>query len=345
MGRTLRRVAIALLVYAASVIVLSPFMVALYRLSVFRAVPYDDYAPYLLWLAGTGQGGVPDSPYAYRLLSMVAALPLYWALPAPGLTNLAAGVSPLWLRATLALNLLNYLAIVAAVLVTVDTARRRCGLERAEAWLAGGLLFALAWYTQLAGIDGLALLLIAGGIALVPHPAAFAGLLLASVGCNEKVALVLALWLLVRVALVADDRRRLALPCLASVGAVALYVGLVRGLHLPGNDYQTHPAGFLVTVRENLMAYASPRGIVLNLLPIAVLAGLAACGHRRGFGERPPPLFRAVDLLVIPALAGVALVLTHLFQAGRIVAHTAPIFVIPFAAALRDDRSPRRRQP
>ena len=42
-----------------------------------------------------------------------------------------------------------------------------------------------------------------------------------------------------------------------------------------------------------------------------------------------------LDLAVIPALAGVALVLTQYFQVGRIVAHAAPLFIWPLAQAFR----------
>jgi hypothetical protein len=59
-----------------------------------------------------------------------------------------------------------------------------------------------------------------------------------------------------------------------------------------------------------------------------VLLGVAALAAPRG-------LFRRSDVLVIPALAAVALVLTHLFQAGRIVMHAAPLYVVPAVAAMQ----------
>jgi hypothetical protein len=44
--------------------------------------------------------------------------------------------------------------------------------------------------------------------------------------------------------------------------------------------------------------------------------------------------FRGLDILVIPGLVAVALVLTQMFQVGRIVTHAAPLYVIPAAVAL-----------
>jgi hypothetical protein len=329
----LRRKLSGCLAALAAAALLSPFFFVLHRLTVFHTVPYDDYAPYLLWLDGSAQGAVPDSPYCYRLLSVLAALPFLHLLPPLPLTNLPAGIPPEWLRATLALNLVNFLALVAACLLIVRIGLRRCALAPSEALLAGMLLFALAWFTQITAIDGLALLLITSGIALLERPGAFAALLLVSVLANEKVALVLALWLGARVVLVAADRARLRLPFALAAGAVGLYFALLAALHLPGNAYQTHPGAFAVTIGENLRAYASARGLLLNVWPIATLTLLAAFGLRSGGAGRG--LFRGADMAVIPALAGVALVFTHLFQAGRIVLHAAPLFVLPAVAALR----------
>jgi hypothetical protein len=317
--------------------VLSPFLFVLHRLAVFHTVPYDDYAPYLLWTAGTGQGFVPDSPYCYRLLAMVAALPFFWVAPPLGLTNTPAGESALWLRATLALDLLNYLALVAAAMLTARTASRRCGLSRPEAILAGATVFALGWFVQLDGIDGVAMLLISAGLALVENPIAFTALMLVAVGMDEKVPLVLALWLGARVVLVGRDRGWLIRPFAAAAGAVIVYFAMVAILHLPGNEYQTDPSGFIGTVRRNLSATLSARGAILNILPVAVLTGLAIYGHAH-HAPVATPLFRAVDGLVIAGLCGVALMFTQFYQAGRIVMHAAPLFAIPAVAALRNRR-------
>jgi hypothetical protein len=45
-------------------------------------------------------------------------------------------------------------------------------------------------------------------------------------------------------------------------------------------------------------------------------------------------MFRPVDLLTIPGMMGVALIFTQQFQAGRLLMHAAPLFVLPFVAGL-----------
>jgi len=322
----------SLAAFAVVAILLHPFLFLLHRVAVFRAVPFDDYAGFLLWLAGHPEGAFPLSPYCYRILSMAAALPLFHAVPALGLTNVPADTSAMWLRATLALNLLNYLAVVAAAVLVARWGQRRFGLLPTEAMLAGGLLFALAWFTQLAAVDGVALLLVAVGMTLLRRPLALCGLLLLATGTNEKVALVLALWLGVRVVLVPADRPELWLPFALAAAAVGLHLTAVAALGFPGHEYQTGLTGSLATVLENLRAYATPRGMMLNVLPIAVLGAVAGWAARAREGTL---WFRAVDGLVVVALVLVALRFTQLYQVGRIVMHAAPLFVVPAVLALR----------
>jgi hypothetical protein len=320
--------------FAGLAVLLSPFLFMIYRLAVFNTVPRDDYAGFLLWIAGSGEGGLPGSPYCYRILSMIAALPLYLFAPVVKLTNIPAALTPGYLRATFALSLLAFAASIGAAMITFRLGVREGGLSRAEAFLAGGLLFVLIGYTQITAIDPLAILLIAAAIGLVRRPAWFTALMLASVLANEKVALVLACWLSVRCLSHPTRRAVFWRQWTAALAALALYATIVALARLPGNTYQVDPASYPLTAAENVEAWFSLRGLLLNVLPIAVLSAIGIAGDysaANGAGA----LFRRTDLLVIPALLIVALLVTHLFQAGRIVAHAAPLFVIPAVLASR----------
>jgi hypothetical protein len=324
--------------FVACLAVLHPLFFVIYRLSVFNTLPRDDYAPYLLWIAGNPQGAFPDSPYCYRVLSMVAAVPFYWVLPPIRLTNIPADISLDYLRATTALSALAFVSAVGSTLVIYATAVRRCGLDRRDGVVAGGLLLALIWYTQITAIDPLAVLLIAAGVYLLEQPKAFAVLALASIGVNEKVALVLAAWLTIRCVLKRQDRARFSVPCAIAIAAVAAYLAMVALLHFPGNEYQRDMAGFAGTVRQNLGAYLSARGLFLNVVPALVLLIIGLTGHLSCAPTGRRGLFDPTDLLVIGGLLAVALVLTQFFQAGRLAMHAAPLFVIPAAAALGSGR-------
>jgi hypothetical protein len=65
-----------------------------------------------------------------------------------------------------------------------------------------------------------------------------------------------------------------------------------------------------------------------------VLLAVAALGWRYAGRARIAAMFRPLDLLLIPGLVMVALILTQMFQTGRIVMHAAPLYVLPAAVAL-----------
>jgi hypothetical protein len=313
---------------------LEPLFFTIDRLMVFDTVPRDDYAPFLLWLVGAPGGAFPGSPYGYRLLTMVVASPLYYVLPALRLTNLPVALTPQYVQATAALAALSYLSLLGAGLAAYGVTRDRLGLPRREATLAGILLGLLILHSQFFGIDAFAILLVTAGIYLLSRPLSFALLIVPSVFANEKVAIVFALWLTLRCMCSAADRRLFRAQWLATLTAIMVYIAALLILHLPGNGYQIEPGGYQETLLSNLRASMSPRGLLLNALPVLMLFTIGALGWC--YGERPylGTLFRPVDLLVMPGLVLIALVLTQFFQTGRIVMHAAPLYVVPAAVAL-----------
>jgi len=318
---------------------LLPFFFVITRLTLFETVPRDDYTPFLLGLLGLPGGAIPGSPYGYRVLSVLAAVPFYFGLPPLQLTNTAAGLSPYVVRATAALAFLSYLSLVGTLYATYRLARDRAGQDAATALLAAALLFVLCWYSQFFAIDPLAILLVTAGLYWLPSRRGFALLLLPAPFINEKIVIVFALWLTLRCATSRADRAALGAQWATAMAALAIYAAAIALLHLPGNSYQLEPGGYLETLRVNLAAQVSARGVLLNLWPTALLLGLGLVGHvggprRPGARWRPVGIFRPVDLLMIPALVAVALVLTQFFQIGRIVIHAAPLFVVPAAAVL-----------
>jgi hypothetical protein len=321
---------------AGLAVLLSPVFFVIYRLAVFNTMPRDDYARFLLWVVGHAEGALPISPYCYRILSMLMAAPLYYVLPSLHLTNMPGDLSPAYLQATAALSALAFLAWIAGTMLIYAVAIAEGGLSRGDAMLAGVLMFVLCLYGQISAVDPLTIALIIAGIASVRRRWVFAAFVLASIVANEKVALVLAIWLGFRCLFVAADRRIFGVQCVVALAAFAAYVALVRFLPMEGNSYQTDPSSYMQTLTENLGAYATGRGLLLNVLPAMVLAAIGVLAYAPK--RRPAAagrLFHPVDLLVIPALLVVALVLTHLFQAGRIVMHAAPLFVIPAVVSLR----------
>ena len=320
-------------------VVLLPFFFVIYRMTLFDTVPRDDYAPFLLGLLGLPGGQIPGSPHGFRVLSVLAAVPFYVGLPWLPLPHVPAGLSPYYVRATVALALLSHLAMAGTVYAAYRLARDRAGQDAATALLAAALLFVLCWYSQVVALDPVAILLITVGLYLLSHWRGFALLMLATPVINENIAIVFALWLSLRCATSAADREGLALQWVSAMAALLLYAALIAFAHLPGDSFQLEPDVYLETLRRNLAAYASPPTLMLNVLPATLLLGLGLLGH---VGRRRRPavapswrgLFRPVDLLVIPGMVAIALVFMPFFQVGQVLMHVAPLFVVPAAGVL-----------
>ena len=325
---------IRLIAFVALLALLSPFFWAIYRTMAFNTLPRDDYAPFLLWLVRGPGGAFPGSPYGYRILSVAAAVPFYYVLPPLRLSELPAHIPDAYLRATAAIALLSWLAMVLAGCAIFHVATRQCGLGKRDGLLAAALLFLLCWHSQAYGIDPIAIMLVALSVAVLHRPGIFAALAIVSVITDEKICLVLFLWLSVRVALHTTDRRELRVQSAATVIALALYLLMLRLVHLPGNTYQVQPYDYVCTMFANLAASASGRGLVLDIVPSLLLAGVAAAGWPVMRVGLPGRLFRPTDALVIPALVLVALAVTKSFDIGRVVMHAAPLFVIPAIGSL-----------
>jgi hypothetical protein len=316
-------------VLAALLVLLSPFFWAIYRTMAFNTLPRDDYAPFLLWMVGSPDGAFPGSPYGYRILTVAAAAPFYYLLPPLHLSELPAQIPAAYLKATAAIAVLSWLAMVLAGCAVFHVAIRQCGLRRRDGLLAAALLFVLCWHSQVYGIDPVAIMLVAVAVAVLHRPGLFAVVTIVSIIADEKVCIVLFLWLTMRVALYAEDRNQLSLQWGAAVLAVVLYLLMLRLVHLPGNAYQVQPQHYTHTLLANLAATISGRGLVLDVVPSLLLAGVALAGWPAGRLGLPGRLFRPADALVIPGLVLLALCTTDSFDTGRVVIHAAPLYVVP----------------
>jgi len=120
----------------------------------------------------------------------------------------------------------------------------------------------------------------------------------------------------------------------ATVVALALYLVMLRLIHLPGNAYQVQPNGYMHTMFANMGASASARGLVLDIVPSLLVAGVAVAGWPVMQAGLPGRLFRPTDVLVILALVLVALAVTKSFDIGRVVMHASPLYVVPAIGSL-----------
>jgi hypothetical protein len=320
--------------FFALAVLLHPLFLITFRLMAFDTVPRDDYARYLLWLLHEPGGAFPGSLYGYRILSVLAAAPFYYLLPALPLTNLPAGLEPAYLQATAALAAVSYLAMVAGAMMAYRLAVDRFAQPSLEGFLAAAFILLCQSYAAFFGIDPLAVLLIVGALYLIDRIGLFAAIMAASVLFNEKILIVFAVWMSLRFVFSAADRPFFGARLIVVGAAVAAYVAMLAIVRLEGHAEQLDANAYIPSLLQNIVAtVTTPRGLILNILPCVLLAAAVWWSWLK-LDRRRAGIYAPLDLLVIPALIVITLVLTQFYQVGRIVMHAAPLFILPVSMGL-----------
>lgn len=325
-----------LLLAALALAATYPLFIDTYRSMIFQTVPRDDYAPYLLHLAGDG-GEMPGAPRAYRVLSVAAAIPAYRVLPVYRFKNLA-DVDPAYLRATEALAFVSWIALAALSVMAYRIARDRLGASRpaSVAALFATLLFAR--YTSLLGVDAIALLLIAAAYYWIERPWLFAAVVALSAGFNEKVWIVAVLLVGTRV-LHARALRPYAVHLAGCAAAVLLYFGLAAYVRSSGNEKPSDPRPLGTNAPFTVTMTMTAKGLAQNAMPVGLCLAACALAAVRLRGERGP-YWTPWDALIPLGLAVTGLTVNVEYTLGRLVFHSLPILMPPLALAL--DRASAR---
>ena len=313
-----------------------PIFFEIFREAAFNTVPRDDYASYLLAL--TGQGGqFPGSPYAYRILSVLAALPFYYLLPLYRFTNLG---SPdlAGLKAVEALAMVSYLSILLTAVVVYWTARKRYQASQLASILAGLAALVLSDHISRPGIDPLAVLLIACLFYAFDRPVLFSVLVLLSAGFNEKIPFIFAVLALSRWVWRRWFARNQGLPGVglqlaAACLSLLAYFAARAILRLPGFEGQADPLSFFPHLAATMGYLFSLKGLVLNLIPILVLFTLAGLSASSGHAAGCP--YALADVACAFVLLGLALGTDLQFTVGRVVMYAYPLY-LPGVALLFD---------
>lgn len=305
----------------------------IYRVAAFMAVPYDDYSPYLRFLATWGeQGALVGSPYRERFGSLLLAMPF---LLAPRIEFSGAMlIDPDLMRYSLALSLANafYFYAGCAILGLHALTHLRI-VTWPHAALKLMLFFVLCLMARqilsLQAIDGIGFFLVCLLVLLFISNRFFALSIAGSIFIlfNEKATLV-TLGLVAGVVLATRGRYYLVLP---PAFVLALYV-LYRMIFGAGNEAQLD---FNIGQRfiEFYNLSTSPRGILLNVIPL-LLIGLSALSIR----NQEMRIGAIIAFILILAAAVQAAVI---FNVGRIVFYCMPIVIAGLCFFQATDASDR----
>ena len=245
---------------------------------------------------------------AHRPLSVAAALPFYYVLPYYAFTNIEAPDEP-YLRATAALAFLGWICMLLTALVIYATARRRYQCSSGASLLAALAALLLFNFFDLAGIDALALFLVAILVYFIDRPAVIVPMVLVAAVTNEKVVIIALVLYAGRLLESLVKRRSFSAyaywpQLLASAFAFLGYI-VFRTVMLPRSGYghQLDPSTWLDTATDTVSLSLSLKGVLTNGVPLASMAVLVVIAYVMApLLAATNASFRRVDSLVALAL-------------------------------------------
>ena len=297
----------------------------IHRDMAFNTIPRDDYAPYLLYLTGEKGDMVLSSPYGYRLLSVVVAIPFYLILPSYNFANLPQA-DPAYQRATQALAAASYVAIVASCLVIFLITRHRLRAPLFPSIMASLLAYNLFELTAMYGIDPIAIFVVGLLVYFLKQPVLFSLLIALSVGFNEKIPLMFLMLFLSRTLLHQTCKGHLLQSC-SSALATGIYFALRFWVRLPGSEYQTSLTAWPASFASTLLATFTAKGAILNLMPLVAVLLMYLLAV---VSTRPQDLslyFSPADILPMFGLVLLACTVNVEYNVGRIGMYCFPLYL------------------
>ncbi|MCB9738374.1 MAG: hypothetical protein H6747_03835 [Deltaproteobacteria bacterium] len=311
------------------------------RTLAFRTGPFDDYPGMILRLSGDAESPKLTSPFGYRVLSWGPGVALLHVVPVLPFSELPkpedGGPSVARLRAISALAALAWWSSALLAWLTAWNCRRQWGASAGAAVAAGLLTLLLVRFAMIHSVDPVSIAAIALLLAVLPRERLLLPLLLVAPFINEKVTLVMTVHLAVR--WFRGERglsRAVAVAILSALlwlAAVALVDLPVADLFADGMNLLAWPANLVRSLRLSL----SPRGLVLNVLPTAIMAALFIVAKGQPRSARAP-VGLAEGLPVLALFLASAAADVH-FNIGRVVMYGMPLLAPPALARLDQLRS------
>src|SRR6266851_472006 len=312
-----------------------PVFFDIYRKVAFNTAPRDDYAPFLL-LFISHQGRWPGSPFGYRILSVIPAIPLYWLLPFYKF-SLLPKTDLAYLKATEALSAVSFLATAGAATVAFKMVRSKLRRSISEASLAAMLTMALANFDGIEGVDPVGVFLVYVLLYCFERRAIFCSLFVLAPFTNEKIIFFFLFLVAGRLIFVNGFYRSHLWQIGAVTGGLFIYIIAIKIIGLAGNEGQTEFSRRLpLLLLVSKASVSSLKGLVRNIVPVLVIG--APClwftlrkAHANG-------LMTASDLMVPLGMLFMGLSFTEdtQFQVARIVAYAMPLTVIAMHTLIRE---------
>jgi hypothetical protein len=297
----------------------------IYRGAVFNIIPHDDYGRYLLEILGEEGGEIADSPYIYRVLTVLPAVPFYYTLPIYRFTNLEHK-SDNYLRAVEALSMVSYLSILLLSFVIYKITKERFGADELTSILSLFITLLLIRHTGIYSADAIALLLIAIIVYYLDNKLVFSILILLSIILNEKIAIIFTALMFSRWIF---KQQKLNLYVIVPLIALIIYFSIRFLFPFHGNESHLLPHTYFSSFITNLAHTFSLKGLVLNIIPtiLCILMFVFAYFKSKESKNINIIYFTKVDFMPILVLLLISHLINVDYNIGRIVLHCFPLYL------------------
>ncbi|CAA6821375.1 MAG: Unknown protein [uncultured Thiotrichaceae bacterium] len=310
------------------------FFFETYREMIFNITLHDHYDKYAhLFIGNVELGARPSATHAYRFLSVLIALPLYYIIP----FFTFSGVETLnlhedSLRMLMAFALMTYLSVMGSCMTAFMIARKRF-----SAPLPASLLVMLLMYIMLKhlgsglhGVDAIGVFLLSLAIYFMHNKLLYSLLIISGVFVNEKIAMIF--FMLMTWRWLIYSPRKIDAYIIAPTIAILMYaaanvLGPMYFQFTDGNADHRDVTNFLAQFLETFLTNLSLKGFILNVLPFSLLAGMFVLASKATKFIDTGIYFKKSDFI---ALLGIVIII-HLinvdYNAGRLAMFVLPLYL------------------
>ena len=304
------------------------FFFDIYRLMAFQAVPFDDYAAYLLSFVTDNEAAF-RGPWGYRVLPVLASVPIYFVMPLYKFSNLEPSLyTDEYLRAMASIAAMSYLSIVGSMVMVFRISTERLGSPFLPSIAASLAVFPALRFIAWGSVDTFSVLYIFVLIYFIENRRVFLPLMFLSVLVNEKVAIVFMAFWAVRSLADRDAFIKAYWPQVVSAFiAFGLYFCMKAVVGLPEIRRTDLPV-MAVSLVLSLKHTMTVKGMVTNIIPLAFAVILALIpGNARGRRLLREPYNGRYDFLLPLMMFVVSGLFQGFYNMGRIAAYSLPFFL------------------
>lgn len=310
------------------------FFFETYREMIFNIAPHDHYDHYAhQFLGNTNLGGSPPATHAYRFLSVLMTLPLYYVVPFFTFSGAEAlQLHDDSLRMLMAFAFMTYLSVIGTCMTAFMIARKRFSAALLPSALVALLMYIMLKHlgVGLYGVDAIGVLFLSLAIYFMNNKILYSVLIIIGVFINEKIAMIF--FMLMTWRWLVYSPRKIDIYIIAPTIAMIMYaaanvLGPQYFQFAEGNADHRDVSNFLSQFLETFLLNFSVKGFILNVLPVSLLIGLYLLASKASNFIDTGIYFKKSDFIALLGLIVIVHLINVDYNVGRLAMFVLPLYL------------------